>query len=281
MKKAATFLLLLVCCACSRNGQVSNINTNSKPALAPALTAEQSFYQQLDRDILEVMHVTLLLPDTSALRSWRKDLQNLRSYLQKELPQCQGKKFIIVLQTHDGFGNKGPLDPIVASSQKKVAATLNQLRPRLLGIEGSYMGNFSRESYGAELTQSVKELIEVLGGKQVSDPGDPSELDWYLSRDASMKYAHDNPDCHSYGAEWRGLHMLDFVMGMPNVPPVAHHAFRTQSRIRSWALVARAGEVMRREKLSEVVIVIGKNHRQDFEQLATLYNLNFVYHPTE
>ena len=245
-----------------------------KPAVPPPV---EQFYANYDRDVAEVLFVSQGLPSSLAVQGWRRDLQNLKPYLQRELPQLKGKTLHVILQAHDA-GAEQVQDPEVVASPAKTLETLNKLKPKLLTIEGSYMEKFNRESFVAEMNTSVSEILSTFGGGMRAKP---SELyDLYLKHNTVLRYANDHPECHTIGGEWRGVHVLDLVMGFPGAPPAAEHAFHTGSRIRTWMTAARIGEFMRRDHLKEGTIVIGRNHRSDFELLGKLFGVKVVFYET-
>jgi hypothetical protein len=279
MKRTVVFCVLMVVLgllACQQPSQP----IQSEPPLSP--TAQ--FYQDYDRDVDEVLTVSNMLPNVPSIRGWRQDLQNLKPYLERELPQLQGKTLHVVLQQHDEFAEMGEQKQTTAASQTKTMEALNQIHPRLLSIEGSYLDKFTKESFIAALDKSAAEAMEVSGGGQKpSNPGDnePGGFNWFLNRNAVLKYGYEHSDCHTIGGEWRGVHMLDAVMMAPNAPPPAQHAFHTASRIRSWNTAARVGEFMRRDGLSEGTIVIGSWHRPHFELLEKLFGVRVIFHETQ
>lgn len=268
-------MALLPCSGCSTSGSSPSV------VATRALSPQELFYHQYDVDQQTVLRVSSIAADCSVVKDWQANLLCLKPYLSKQLPELQGKTLHVVLQWHTSF-TAGFDDPNIRQSQQAVLDRLTSLHPKLLTMEGSYLDRFTKASYMLEIDRTSDELdaFRRMVPSQPIPTEKEAEFTKVMRENAVLGYAYQHPECHAIGGEWRGVHSLDVIMMFPDAPQEAPAAFAAGSRLHSWLTAARAGEFMTKDGLTEATIVIGANHRQDFEALAKTFGVNIVFHET-
>jgi hypothetical protein len=184
---------------------------------------------------------------------WISMLPTKVDFIKRRLPQLKGKTVHVILQCHDspyGLHTMRAWEIAqVDKCQRRVYHFLNQIKPKLLVIEGL-----------------VDDQLNMI-------PGFMSEEKRYRVLEYSRK--NPKPNCYSIGGEPDGVYELGFRFMFNNLSD----GFDATVALRSYYHIARIAYWIERENVPPpYVIVIGAFHKREYLKVAKDYQIKIIYH---
>jgi hypothetical protein len=144
-----SFIIALAQCGCAPTQTL-------KPTPSLDNPHKEQFFKEIEMDVNSILATTKKIsPQDPILIGWESETQRLSDYTRQWLPRLGNKTIHVILQNH-GDVRYPELDKQMEASQKEITETLSRIQPKLLGLEGSFADNLTKEAYTNEIVIGYK-----------------------------------------------------------------------------------------------------------------------------